>query len=119
MTRILGVGGLLIRSPDPDELYAWYSRCLGAAGTGAEAGGVTAEANMLCSIIDGEPPARETGRPDFSFKLVVSDVGVALRAIADEGGTVVGEGRTRDGMKLGWFIDPDGNRVELWQPNVN
>lgn len=120
MTKILGVGGLLIKSPDPEALYAWYSRCLGTDDDGASsARAPVREANVLCSIIDGESSSFDHGRKDFAFKLIVEDVDETLRAVADEGGTVVGESRTENGMRLGWFIDPEGNRVELWQPELN
>lgn len=122
MAKILGVGSVFIRSPDPDGLYAWYSRCLGLDHAdfcpptpGAESG----HNPLLWSIVDGDPVSLEHGRKDFSFNLIVSDVDAALRDIADAGGTVVGEAENGDKGRFGWFIDPDGNKVELWQPKLN
>lgn len=123
MAKILGVGSVFIRSPDPDGLYAWYSRCLGADPTDlcnpASTGYDDPQKLLLWSIVDGDPRSLEHGRKDFSFNLIVDDVDAALREIAEAGGTVVGEAESDDNGRFGWFIDPDGNRVELWQPKLN
>lgn len=126
MAKIIGVGSIFIRSPDPDGLYAWYSSCLGEAGPedAAEQGvavnpGRRTTDPLLCSIVDGDPESESYGRDDFTFNLIVSDVDAALRGIADAGGTVVGQAANGERGRFGWFIDPEGNRVELWQPKLN
>ena len=124
MAKILGVGSVFIRSPDPDGLYAWYSQCLGDEQGNLPVVDPNGAANgdqspLLWSIVDGDPSSLEHGRPDFTFNLIVSDVDSALRGIASAGGTVVGEAETGDKGRFGWFIDPDGNKIELWQPVLN
>ena len=95
MAKILGVGSVFIRSPDPDGLFAWYSRCLGsdALESPAPQGSAAIDTNklLLWSIVDGDPNSLEYGRRDFTFNLIVDDVDAALREIEDAGGTVVGE----------------------------
>lgn len=124
MAKIIGVGSIFIRSRDPDELYAWYSRCLGDCRpasrevTAAELSPTTSDP-LLCSIVDGDPSSTQYGRKDFTFNLIVNDVDTALRDIADAGGTIVGEAETGDRGRFGWFIDPEGNKIELWQPKLN
>lgn len=120
MAKILGVGSVFIRSPDPDGLYAWYSECLGDEHCDLQTGHDASERSpLLWSIVDGDPQSLEHGRPDFTFNLIVTDVDSALRGIADAGGTVVGEAETDEKGRFGWFIDPDGNKIELWQPILN
>lgn len=123
MAKIIGVGSIFISSPDPDGLYAWYSRCLGDCRSGApemsQATITQTSDPLLCSIVDGDPSSTSYGRADFTFNLIVSDVDAALRGIADAGGTVVGEAETEPRGRFGWFIDPEGNKVELWQPCLN
>jgi predicted enzyme related to lactoylglutathione lyase len=119
MTIVLGIGSVFFRSADPDALFAWYSLCLGAdEGTGPESGR-TRHQQLVCSIMDGGHAASSECRDEFSFKLIVDDVGATLRTIAEHGGTVIGETLTAEGWQLGWFIDPEGNKVELWQPRLN
>lgn len=119
MTVVLGVGSVFFRSPDPDALFAWYSRCLGVDDPESRCDSVARHQQLVCSIVDGGNAASDECRDDFTFKLIVDDVGGTLRTIADHGGTVIGTTRTAEGWQLGWFIDPDGNKVELWQPRFN
>ncbi len=67
MAKIIGVGSVFIRSPDPDGLYAWYSRCLGQADllevtTG---GGGSPGDPLLWSIVDGDPQSLDHVRRVF------------------------------------------------------
>jgi len=39
-----------------------------------------------------------------------------LRNLAEEGVTIVGEMETYDYGKFGWILDPEGNKIELWEP---
>ena len=55
---------------------------------------------------------------DFMFNLIVDDLDGALGQVHLGGGQVVGEIEEHEYGRFGWFIDPDGNKVELWQPPV-
>jgi len=46
---------------------------------------------------------------------VVDDLDAALAQVAEGGASVTGQGAEFNG-RFGWFIDPDGNKVELWEP---
>ena len=50
------------------------------------------------------------------FNLIVDDLEGVLKRVSDGGGEIVGEMEEYDFGKFGWFLDPDGNKVELWQP---
>ena len=39
-----------------------------------------------------------------------------LKILKEEGVTIVGEMQTYDYGKFGWILDPDGNKIELWEP---
>jgi len=52
----------------------------------------------------------------FMFNLIVDDLDEALGQVHLGGGQVVGEIEEHEYGRFGWFIDPDGNKVELWQP---
>lgn len=47
---------------------------------------------------------------------MVDDLDGALRQVQDAGGKLVGEVESFDYGRFGWFLDPDGNKVELWEP---
>jgi predicted enzyme related to lactoylglutathione lyase len=52
----------------------------------------------------------------YMINLVVDDLDAALDHVKEGGAVVLEEREEHDFGKFGWFVDPDGNRVELWQP---
>lgn len=51
------------------------------------------------------------------INLIVDDLDRALAQVAEGGGKLVGEPQTEDQLgRVGWFVDPEGNKIELWQP---
>ena len=50
------------------------------------------------------------------FNLVVDDLAGALQQVVEGGAEIIGDVEKYDFGSFGWFIDPDGNKVELWQP---
>jgi predicted enzyme related to lactoylglutathione lyase len=122
--RVLGVGGVFFRSPDPAKLAKWYQETLGLV---TEAWGTTHGTSFSP---DGMPPnaftvwstfASDTeyfGNPGQSFmiNLVVDDLDAALANVKAGGGDVIPEKEEHDFGRFGWIVDPDGNRVELWEP---
>lgn len=46
----------------------------------------------------------------------VTDLENLLKKLADEGVTIIGEMETYDYGKFGWILDPEGNKIELWEP---
>ena len=53
---------------------------------------------------------------EFMFNLVVDDLRDALKQVKDGGAQIIGEIEEYEYGKFGWFMDPDGNKVELWEP---
>lgn len=122
--RALGVGGVFFRSPDPVRLGDWYARHLGF---GIEAWGDTrgasfAPADMPASAFTvwsafaaGTEYFGESGQA-YMINLVVDDLEAALANVEAGGAEVLEAREEHDFGRFGWFVDPDGNRVELWQP---
>jgi predicted enzyme related to lactoylglutathione lyase len=122
--RVLGVGGVFFRSEDPARLGKWYAETLGlqVENWGTTHGTSFAPADM--------PPnaftvwsAFETGTEYFGnsgqghmINLVVDDLDAALDNVRKGGCEPLEEREEHDFGRFGWFVDPDGNRVELWEP---
>ena len=123
MAKVTGIGGIFFKSPDPDKLRKWYVQNLGIP---AEDGpGVTfrREAQMDDAYIVWGPFKSDTQYFDpadkqYMFNLTVDDLDGALRQVAAAGAEVVGEIEEYDFGRFGWFMDPDGNKVELWEPHA-
>ena len=117
MASIIGFGGAFVRANDPDALYQWYERHLGlvrAEGSfafPAPAGG----GQVVFALFGREDDYFPPGQP-VMLNLQVDDLdGVLDRLIAD-GITVDPRRDSYDFGRFGWVTDPEGNRVELWQP---
>jgi predicted enzyme related to lactoylglutathione lyase len=117
MASITGFGGAFIRAKDPDVLYAWYERHLGlikSEGFFAFPNS-THDAQVIFAFFgqDDEyfPPAQKA-----MINLQVDDLDGVLDRLIAEGVTVDPKRARYDFGSFGWVTDPEGNRVELWQP---
>jgi predicted enzyme related to lactoylglutathione lyase len=119
MAKVLGIGGVFFKSPDPARLRAWYSQRLGFAAD--EYGAMFAPATMPQGGMTVWNPFAATtdyfapSQASFMINLVVDDLDGALAQVREGGAEVVGS-ENHDYGRFGWFVDPDGNKVELWQP---
>jgi predicted enzyme related to lactoylglutathione lyase len=122
MAKALGVGGIFFKSKDPLALMTWYETTLGVPAMGEfapflpatmPAGGCTVFSAFKDST-DYFAPSQQS----FMFNLVVDDLDGALRQVTEAGGTLAGEVQSYDYGRFGWFLDPDGNKVELWEPSA-
>jgi|SRR5579862_4599055 len=122
MARVLGIGGLFFKSPDPERLLAWYAEWLGM-GEGLTSVEFQPAAMPAKSFVVFSPFSTDTdyfapSRGSFMFNLVVDDLDGALGQVHLGGARVVGEIEEHEYGRFGWFIDPDGNKVELWEPSA-
>ena len=121
MAKVVGVGGVFFKSEDPEKLGAWYQKWLGVpfehpygASFKPESlppGGMTVWTPFSGSTAYFEPSTR-----DYMFNLIVDNLEEALSQVAEGDAEIVGEIQDEDYGRFGWFVDPDGNKVELWEP---
>lgn len=122
MARVLGVGGVFFKSPDPRKLYDWYRTHLGLhvaddePGKSFQPADLPQRSRVVWSAFQSTTTYFAPSRKEFMFNLIVDDLDGALRQVAAGGAQIVGEIEEYDYGRFGWFLDPDGNKVELWQP---
>jgi predicted enzyme related to lactoylglutathione lyase len=123
MRRVTGIGGIFFVAKDPKALGAWYKQHLGidvqswggaafdwTDESGRPVGGTTAWS--LASSNKNFGP----NQAPFMVNYRVADLTELLQALREEGCEVLD--KTDDSVygKFGWVIDPEGNKVELWEP---
>jgi predicted enzyme related to lactoylglutathione lyase len=126
MKKIAGLGGTFIKAKDPKALAAWYLEFLGI--------GFNNSSYVVLPFTDeeGKPP---TGYNLLSFRadsnyfdpsekqvmlnLRVYDLFPLLEELKEKGVTIVGDPLDEEYGKFGWIMDPEGNKIELWQPPEN
>ena len=121
MAKVLGIGGIFFKSADPDRLYNWYSEHLGVTkkdepGVSFQNSGQPPAGYIVWSAFDANTKYFDPADKQYMFNLVVDDLEGALQQVEKGGAELVGEIEACDFGSFGWFIDPDGNKVELWQP---
>ncbi len=124
MTRVTGIGGIFFSARDPKTLCAWYKNHLGidvqewggAAFTWTDADGKPTNGTTAWSIAASGGDQFPPGKPPFMINYRVDDLDALLQALRDEGCDVLDKADDSEYGKFGWVMDPEGNKVELWQP---
>jgi predicted enzyme related to lactoylglutathione lyase len=117
MAGVTGFGGAFVRSNDPKALYAWYEKHLGLKpqhGTFIfEAAGQRGAIAVTFFPKDAAYfPVTQPAMLNFQ----VDDLDAVLDGLIAAGVEVDAKRERSDYGSFGWFTDPEGNRVELWQP---
>ncbi|MEA2660785.1 MAG: hypothetical protein QOH08_357 [Chloroflexota bacterium] len=119
--RVTGVGGVFFRSSDPERLYQWYERHLGLRREGDSAvvlrwadDGPTG--STVFAIFPSDTEYFGSSGREFMVNLRVRDLDGLLRRLAAEGVQIDPRREAFPYGRFAWITDPDGNRVELWEP---
>jgi catechol 2,3-dioxygenase-like lactoylglutathione lyase family enzyme len=121
MKRVTGIGGIFFKAKDPETLYQWYEKHLGIK---REHGFVM----LSWKQEDGEEPGYtllninpqttkyyEPSTSSFMLNFRVADMQGLLSALQQEGVKIEKQEDSEYG-KFAWVMDPEGNKVELWEP---
>jgi len=122
MKRVIGIGGIFMTAKDPAALRAWYKTHLGIdvqewGGTAfrwVNDNGEPTAGTTVWSIGDGSYIA--PGKSSFMVNYRVADLHGLLRELRQEGCEVLEKVDESEYGKFGWVMDPEGNKIELWQP---
>jgi predicted enzyme related to lactoylglutathione lyase len=119
--RVTGIGGVFFKSENPDLTKEWYKNHLGLPvdDYGCTFWWKDKEAND-CST-QWSPFAKDTkyfepSEKQFMMNFRVDNLEALLKILKEEGVTIVGEMESYDYGKFGWILDPEGNKIELWEP---
>jgi predicted enzyme related to lactoylglutathione lyase len=119
MKRVTGIGGVFYRVKEKEKLLDWYRRHLG----------IEAETWGFMFRWDGEPKGytvwslfsddteyfAPSERP-FMINFRVADLEALLPVLREEGVEVVGGIDVEENGKFAWILDPEGTKLELWEP---
>ena len=122
MKHVTGIGGVFFKADDPEKLYRWYEEHLGIKrnpdGSGVsfhwrESGG--ADGMTIWSIFPRKTKYFDPSTSGFMINYRVENMDELLQALEKEGTKI--EGRQDESYgRFAWIMDPEGNRIELWQP---
>lgn len=123
MKRVTGIGGILFKCKDTSVIKNWYRDHLGFQ---------TDDYGAMFEWRENEPPHNKactqwspfsettnyfapSDKP-FMLNFRVENLVELLALLKNEGVTIVGEMQEFEYGKFAWIIDPEGNKIELWEP---
>ncbi len=123
MKRVTGLGGIFFKCNDPKKMREWYQEHLGIQTN--DYGGMfewrQKDAPDQPGTTAWSPFAQDTtyfqpSEKDYMFNYRVDNLEVLLPLLEQEGVQIVGEMKTFEYGKFAWVMDPEGNKIELWEP---
>ncbi len=123
MARVTGIGGVFLKAKDPKALSAWYAEHLGIAmesyggATFLWSDEVPAGTGMTTwALFPDSSTHFGPGSQTAMLNYRVDDLDALLEQLAAAGVTIDPKRDEASYGKFAWIVDPEGNRVELWQP---
>lgn len=124
MKRVTGIGGIFFKARDPVGLRAWYRKHLGidvldwggAAFRWTDDDGKPIGGTTIWSVSEQGGDHFAPGTASFMVNYRVADLRALLAALKAEGCNVLDRTDDSEYGKFAWVIDPEGNKVELWEP---
>ena len=124
MGKVEGLGGVFLKAKDPKALSDWYERILGVPFEGNSYvvlpfTGEDGTPSAAYNILSFSPMDSDYFKPSTSpamLNLRVSGLKELLADLTSKGVTLVGDMVEGEYGSFGWILDPEGNKVELWEP---
>jgi predicted enzyme related to lactoylglutathione lyase len=121
--KVTGLGGVFFKSKDPEMLKKWYENHLGLP---CDQHGHMFEwfktdepdkkGFTQFSIFNADTNYMEPSGKEFMINFRVDDVAMMVERLKNDGMKVIGDIETYSYGKFAWVLDPDGNKIELWEP---
>ena len=123
MKRVTGIGGVFFKAKDPKALGDWYRKHLGM--NVEDWGGVafkwsedspSGSGTTIWSPFKADTEYFSPSTAPFMINFRVADLHGLLAALRAEGCDVQDKVEESEYGKFGYVLDPEGNKLELWQP---
>lgn len=119
--HVTGVGGVFVKSKDPKALSAWYRDVLGVEikPWGGAMLSYDAPGHPPAVVWSAFPAASDYMAPstrDFMLNFAVDDMDAMIARLTAKGVPILRRDDTDPQGRFAWILDPDGTKIELWQP---
>ena len=121
--RVTGIGGIFFKARNPEALARWYREHLGISIEGMVAlfawrSGKDGKrvGHTVWSIFPSDTSYFGEHAASFMINYRVKDLNAVMAALRKEGVTVDPKIEELEYGRFGWVVDPEGNRIELWEP---
>jgi catechol 2,3-dioxygenase-like lactoylglutathione lyase family enzyme len=124
MQRVTGIGGIFLKAKDPQAMYAWYQKHLGFKPFLPEHNSVDfnwkdadtgEETHTIWSLFENSTNYFDPSTSAVMINYRVADMDAVVSALEAEGIQILGR-EDYDYGRFAWIMDPEGNKIELWEP---
>ena len=124
MENVTGIGGVFIKAKNPKTLARWYKENLGidfADNTYATFRWINKNnpevpGSTLVSLFDEQSNYFKPSGSKFMMNFRVRNLHLLLYTLKHSGIWVADKTEYHDHGSFGWIMDPEGNKIELWEP---
>ncbi|MGH6871463.1 MAG: VOC family protein [Rhizomicrobium sp.] len=120
MARITGIGGVFFKATDPKALAAWYRETLGLPiedwGGALLESDPAAPPRSVWSPFAADTKYFAPSQKPFMINFAVDDLAGFVQDLKSKGVAVLDQSDQGEMGQFAWIMDPDGNKIELWQP---
>jgi predicted enzyme related to lactoylglutathione lyase len=124
MARVTGIGGIFLKAENPGQLAAWYAQALGLTQT--PYGGIEfawrendspeTPGQTIWALFPKNTEYFGPGEQLAMINYRVDDLDGLLEQLEAAGVEIDLRRQSDDTGRFAWIVDPEGNRVELWEP---
>lgn len=119
--RVTGLGGFFFKTENPEKTKEWYKKHLGLPVDNYGWSFLWKDdkgnpGRTQWSPMNQDTPYFNPSKREFMINFRVEDLEGLLRALKEEGVEIIGEIQTYSYGKFGWIMDPEGTKIELWEP---
>ncbi len=121
--RVIGIGGVFFKTKNRESVMKWYEEHLGIH---TESWGAVfpwrrkdhpeKETYTAWSPFKNDTEYFDPSPHEYMINYQVEDLSGLLETLRSEGVTVLGKTEESEFGKFGWIIDPEGRKIELWEP---
>lgn len=123
MKKVTGIGGVFFKCKDPKAMKEWYKKHLGVgtADYGAtfewkDIAESTKNGSTTWSVFSETSKTFDPSTKDFMINYTVADLEALVQELKKDGVTILDNIETYDYGKFVHILDPEGNKIQLWQP---
>jgi hypothetical protein len=124
MERVTGIGGVFLKAKDPKALASWYQENLGVGFEGntwisfswLNQNNPDVPGQTVFSFFKQDSKYFAPSQSSFMINFRVKELVSLVQALKDKAVRVEGEIMEEENGKFAWIMDPEDNKIELWEP---
>ncbi|MEZ5084220.1 MAG: VOC family protein [Bacteroidales bacterium] len=121
--KVTGLGGVFFTSENPKDLKKWYEENLGLPCDEyghlfrwKQSDDPRKDGYTQFSVFEKSTNYLQPSKKDFMINFRVDNLEAIIENLLEKGMKVIGDIEEYEYGKFGWVMDPDGNKIELWEP---